>query len=63
MRQRLALVAIEQNNVARFGLLLAQLQTQADPFDLVGDLASLQGVPRSPPTELFFAAPWTAVIG
>ena len=41
MRQRLALVAIEQNNVARFGLLLAQLQTQADPFDLVGDLASL----------------------
>jgi hypothetical protein len=54
MRQRLALVAIEQNNVAGFGLLLAQLQTQADPFDLVGDLASLQGVPRSPPTELFF---------
>ena len=54
MRQRLALVAIEQNNVAGFGLLLAHLQTQADPFDLVGDLASLQGVPRSPPTELFF---------
>src|SRR5271166_3118613 len=54
MRQRLALVAIEQNNVAGFGLLLAQLQTQADPFDLVGDLASLQGVPGSPPTELFF---------
>jgi hypothetical protein len=41
MGQRLALVAIEQNNIAGFGLLLAQLQTQADPFDLVGDLASL----------------------
>ncbi len=54
MRQRLALVAIEQNNVAGFGLLLAQLQTHADPLDLVGDLASFQGVPRPPPTELFF---------
>ena len=64
MGQRLALVAIKQNNVAGFGLLLAHLQTQADPFDLLGDLASLQGVPRSPPTELFFfAAPWTVVIG
>ena len=34
MRQRLALVTVEQNNVAGLGLLLAQLQTQADPFDL-----------------------------
>jgi len=63
MGQRLALVAVEQNNVAGFGLLLAQSQTHADPFDLVGDLASLQGAPRPPPTELFFAAPWTVVIG
>ena len=54
MRQRLALVAVEQNDVASFGLLLAQLQTQADPFDLAGGLASLQRVPRPPPTELFF---------
>src|SRR5580704_2067095 len=54
MCQRLALVAIEKNNVAGFGLLFAQLQAQADPFDLAGDLASLQRVPRSPPTELFF---------
>jgi len=54
MRQRLALVAIEKNNVPGFGLLFAQLQAQADPFDLAGDLASLQRVPRSPPTELFF---------
>jgi len=30
------------------------LQTQADLFDLVGDLASFQGVPGPPPTELSF---------
>ena len=54
MRQRFALVAIKKNNVPRFGLLFAQLQAQADPFDLAGDLASLQRVSRSPPTELFF---------
>jgi hypothetical protein len=53
MRQRLALVAMEQNNVPGCGLLFAQLQAQADPFDLAGGLASLQRVPRSPPTELF----------
>ena len=29
MRQRLALIAVEKNNVARFGLLFAQLQAQA----------------------------------
>jgi len=63
MRQRLALVAIEQNNVAGFGLLLAQLQPPPDPFDVVGALAPLQGVPRPPPTELFFAAPWTVATG
>src|SRR5271167_3755860 len=54
MRQRLALVAVEQNDVARLGLLLAQLQTQAGSFDLGGDLASLQRVPRPAPAELFF---------
>src|SRR5208337_1482815 len=48
------LVAIEQNDVAGFGLLLAQLQTQADPVHLAGCLASLQRVPRAPPAELFF---------
>ena len=53
MRQRLALVAVEQNDVAGFGLLLAQLQAQADPFDLGGDLPALQRVPRPPPAELF----------
>ena len=31
MRQRLALIAVEKNNVARFGLLFAQLQAQAHP--------------------------------
>ena len=40
MRQRLALVTIEQNNVAGPGLLLAQAPTQADPFDLGRDLPS-----------------------
>jgi hypothetical protein len=53
MRQRLASVAIEQNNVSGFGLLFAQLQTKADPFDLLGGLASLQRVSWPPPTELF----------
>jgi hypothetical protein len=43
-------VAIEQNNVSGFGLLFAQLQTQADPFDLLGGLASLQRVSWPPPT-------------
>ena len=54
MRQRLALVAIEQNDVACFGLLLAQLQAQADPIHLAGYLTSLQRVPGPPPAELFF---------
>src|SRR4051794_11867513 len=53
MRQCLALVTVEQNDVAGFGLLLAQLQTQADAFDLGGNLAALQRVPRTSPTKLF----------
>jgi hypothetical protein len=53
MRQCLALVTVEQDDVAGFGLLLAQLQTQADPLNLGGDLAALQRVPRTPPAELF----------
>jgi hypothetical protein len=53
LRQRLALVTIEQNNVAGAGLLLAQVQTQADPFDLGRDLSSLQRVPRPPPGTFF----------
>ncbi|MGH7120499.1 MAG: hypothetical protein ACREFP_16170 [Acetobacteraceae bacterium] len=63
MRQRLTFIATEQNDVAGFGLLLAQVQAQADPVDLGGDLASLQRVPRPPPAELFFAMPWTVVSG
>jgi hypothetical protein len=63
MRQRLALVAIEQDDVAGCGLLFAQLQAQPDPFDLAGGLASLQRVSRPPPTELFFATPWTVANG
>jgi hypothetical protein len=41
MRQRLALIAVEENDVAGFRLLFSQLQAQADPFDLGGDLAAL----------------------
>ena len=63
MRQSLALVTVEQNDVAGFGLLFAQLQTQADPFNLGRDLAALQRVPRTSPTELFYAAPWIIVSG
>src|SRR5271157_4608282 len=54
MRQRLAFVAVEQHDVAGFGLTLAQLQTQADPIHFAGGLPSLQRVPRAPPAELFF---------
>jgi hypothetical protein len=53
MRQRLTLVTVEQNDIAGFGLLFEQFQAQADPVDLGGDLATLQRVPRPPPTELF----------
>ncbi len=59
MRQRLALIAVEKNNVARFGLLFAQLQAQAHPFHLAFRLTPLQRVPGPPPAELFFARPWT----
>src|SRR5271166_2465809 len=54
MSQRLALIAVEKNDVARFGLLFAQLQAQADPFHLAFHLTSLQRVPGPPPAELFF---------
>ncbi len=54
MRQRLALVAVEQHDVAGCGLLLAQVQAQADAIHLAGDLAPLQRVTGPPPAELFF---------
>jgi hypothetical protein len=60
MRQRLVLIAIKKDDVARCGLPLAQLQTQANPIDLAGNLPPFQRVPRPPVTELFFATPWTA---
>ena len=63
MRQRLALIAIKQNDVAGGGLLLAQLQTQANPIHLAGNLPPFQGVPRPPATALFFAAPGTVASG
>jgi hypothetical protein len=54
MGQRLALVAVEKNDVARFGLLFAQLQAQTYPFHLAFRLTSFQRVPGPPPAELFF---------
>ena len=61
--QRLAVVAIEQDDVAGFGLLLAQAQTQPDAFDLDRVLTAIQRVPRPPPAELFFAMPSTVASG
>ena len=54
MRQRFTFVAVKKNDIVSLGLTLAELQTQADPIHLVGDLASFQRVPGPPPTELFF---------
>lgn len=63
MRQCLALVTVQQNDVARFGLLLTPLQTQADALDLGGNLAALQRVAWTPPAILFYARPWTIARG
>ena len=63
MRQCLAFVAVEQNDVAGCGLLFEKMQVQADPFDLGIDLAPLQRVPRASPAELFFEAPLTIANG
>ena len=54
MGQRLAFVAVEQNDVAGFGLALAQLQAQADPIHLARGLPSLQRVSGPSPAEVFF---------
>ena len=63
MRQRFTFVAVKKNDIVSLGLTLAELQTQADPIHLAGDLASLQRVPGAPPTELFFATLLTIAIG
>ena len=52
MGQRLALDAVEKNDVARFGL--SPVQAQAPPFHLAFRLTSLQRVPGPSPAELFF---------
>src|SRR5277367_6309737 len=54
MGQRLALVAVEKNDVARLGLLFAQVQAQAHAFHLALRLTSFQRVAGPPPAELFF---------
>ena len=53
MGQRLALVAVEKNDVARLGLLFAQVG-QAHAFHLAFRLTSFQRVAGPPPAELFF---------
>ena len=55
MRQRLALIAIEQNDVAGLGLLLAQLQTQTDPFDLARRFAAPSGCAAAAANGTFFS--------
>ena len=55
MRQRLALVAIEQNDVAGFGLLLAQLQPHPDPFDVVGVSGAPSGCAAAAANGTFFS--------
>ena len=54
MRQRLALVAVKQHDVASLGLGLAQLKPEPNALDLVRDLPPLQRVPWPPPPEVFF---------
>ena len=39
MRQRFTFISVEQHNIARLGLLTAELQSQADAVDRVGVLA------------------------
>ena len=63
MGQRLALIAVEKNDVSGLGLLLAQLQAQADPLHLAFGLASLQRVPGPSPAKVFFATPSTVANG
>ena len=64
MRQRLALIAVEKNNVARFGLLFAQLQAQAHPFHLAFGLTSLPACAEAAASgTFFFVRPWTAANG
>ena len=51
MRQRLALVTIEENDIAGLGLGLAQLKPEPNALDLSRDLPPLQRVPWPPPPE------------
>jgi hypothetical protein len=60
MGQCFALVAIKEDDIAAFSLGLAQLEPEANTLDLACDLTAFQRVPGPPPSELFFAAPWTA---
>jgi hypothetical protein len=51
MGERLRLVAEQQRDIAGFGLLFQQAQTQAGAVNRVGILAPLQRVPGPPPGE------------
>ncbi len=63
MRQCLALVAVEENDIAGLGLRLAQLEPEPNALDLGCDLASLQRVPRTPPAEVFFRSAFESCDG
>ena len=64
MRQRLALVAVEKDDIAGFGLALAQLQPQADPIHLARGLGVPSGCAAAAvQRKFFFATPWIAGIG
>ena len=55
MRQRLALIAVEKNNVARFGLLFAQPQAQAHPFHFAFRLTPLSACAGAAANGTFFS--------
>ena len=63
MRQRLALVAVEKNDVARFGLLFAQLQAQPDPFHLARIWRPFSVCRGRRQRNFFFVTPWTIANG
>ena len=54
MRQRLAFVAVKENDVAGLGLSLSQLEAQSHTLDFGGNLTTLQRVAGPPPAEVFF---------
>ena len=63
MRQRLALVGEQQNDIAGLGLRLAQFEPQADTIDLVAICRPFSVCRGRRKRNLFSAAPWRAASG